>query len=96
MDHEDRIRERAHTIWVTEGCLPGREQANWEQAKRELEVPNPGDRLETPAADSAIVVGGDNTDGGTPQMGVDDQTIAHLDDPKARRPTTGRSKLVGS
>lgn len=46
MNHEDRIRERANTIWASEGRLPGRKQASWEQAKHELETPNPGQRVE--------------------------------------------------
>ncbi|MDR3527067.1 MAG: DUF2934 domain-containing protein [Rhizomicrobium sp.] len=100
MDHEERIRQRAHTIWVNEGCLPGREQANWEQAKRELEVPNPGNRLETPVLDTAAVVsdaiyvGADRTDG-PPEMGVDDLGIGRLSSHDDRYPSTGRSKLVG-
>jgi hypothetical protein len=99
MNHEDRIRLRAFTIWVSEGRLPGREQANWEQAERELSTPNPGDRLEEPVFDTAAAVrplfaGGDHSSG-VPLASVDDQTISHADDPSNRRPSTGRSKLVG-
>ena len=93
MEHEERIRLRAHTIWVNEGCLPGREQANWEQAKRELDVPNPGEHLET--GDHAMMVSGGNANDTSRLMGVDDQNIGHLDDAADRRPLFG-SKLVGS
>ena len=51
---EDKIRERAHQIWMEEGCPPGRDQAHWEQATRELErgeVPSEGD-LDEALADS--------------------------------------------
>jgi hypothetical protein len=34
---EDEIRERAHRIWMEEGCPHGRDVENWEQARRELE-----------------------------------------------------------
>lgn len=34
---EDEIRERAHQIWMEEGCPNGRELEHWEQACRELE-----------------------------------------------------------
>jgi hypothetical protein len=30
---EARIRERAHKIWLEEGCPQGREQQHWEQAR---------------------------------------------------------------
>lgn len=35
---EDEIRERAHRIWMEEGCPHGRDVENWEQARRELEA----------------------------------------------------------
>lgn len=34
---EDEIRERAHRIWMEEGCPHGRDVENWEQARQELE-----------------------------------------------------------
>lgn len=34
---EDEIRERAHRIWMEEGCPHGRDREHWEQAIRELE-----------------------------------------------------------
>lgn len=34
---EERIRRRAHEIWEREGCPEGRQDAHWEQARRELE-----------------------------------------------------------
>jgi Protein of unknown function (DUF2934) len=33
---EDRIRERAHSIWVEEGRPHGRDLAHWERARHEL------------------------------------------------------------
>jgi hypothetical protein len=35
---EDQIRERAHRIWMEEGCTHGRDVEHWEMAKRELEL----------------------------------------------------------
>jgi len=101
MNHEERIRQRAHTIWVNEGCLPGREQANWEQARRELEIPNPGDRLETPVLDTAaaesssLYAGAEILPGAPETIGVDDLNIGNLTNHNDRYPSTGRSKLVG-
>jgi hypothetical protein len=37
---DDRIRERAHLIWIDEGRPDGRELDHWVRAKWELE-PNP-------------------------------------------------------
>ena len=34
---EDEIRERAHRIWMEEGCPHGRDVEHWEQARHELE-----------------------------------------------------------
>jgi hypothetical protein len=34
---EDEIRERAHRIWMEEGCPHGRDVEHWEQARQELE-----------------------------------------------------------
>ncbi len=102
MDHEERVRQRAHTIWVNEGCLPGREQANWEQAERELAIPNPGERLETPVLDTAaaerapaLYAGADGISAPPDIMGVDDLNIGHATNHDDRYPSTGRSKLVG-
>lgn len=35
---EEQIRERAHRIWMEEGCPHGRDVEHWEMAKRELET----------------------------------------------------------
>ncbi len=35
---EDEIRERAHRIWMEEGCPHGRDVEHWQQAERELEA----------------------------------------------------------
>lgn len=35
-DREDRLRQRAYTIWESEGRPDGREGEHWAQAEREL------------------------------------------------------------
>lgn len=35
-EHQDRIRQRAHEIWESEGCPEGREAEHWAQAEAEL------------------------------------------------------------
>jgi hypothetical protein len=37
MISEDEIRERAHRIWMEEGCPHGRDVEHWEKARQELE-----------------------------------------------------------
>jgi hypothetical protein len=32
---EDEIRERAHKIWMEEGCPHGRDLEHWEQARQQ-------------------------------------------------------------
>jgi hypothetical protein len=32
----ERIADRARSIWMSRGCLPGQDEANWYQAEREL------------------------------------------------------------
>ena len=55
-DREDRIRARAHAIWVAEGRPEGREREHWHLAEREL-FPDPfrskGDDQSTIATDAA-------------------------------------------
>jgi hypothetical protein len=38
MQDEERIRERAYRIWESEGRPEGRQDAHWEQARRECEA----------------------------------------------------------
>jgi len=33
---EERIRERAHAIWIEEGCPEGRDQEHWLRAEQEM------------------------------------------------------------
>jgi hypothetical protein len=33
---ERRIRERAHQIWLDEGCPDGRDQEHWSRAEQEI------------------------------------------------------------
>lgn len=37
-DLEARIRERAHKIWLDEGCPQGKAESHWELAKMALEL----------------------------------------------------------
>ena len=52
---EEQIRERAHRIWMEEGCPHGRDVEHWEMAKRELQAEDGGvasDDLDKALADS--------------------------------------------
>ena len=49
MDREDRIRERAYEIWISDGRPEGREKEHWEQAASE--VGNTGQEAEQDAAE---------------------------------------------
>lgn len=33
---DERIRERAHAIWIEEGCPEGRDQEHWLRAEQEV------------------------------------------------------------
>jgi hypothetical protein len=37
-DIEDRIRERAHRIWLSQGQPDGQAEAHWEEARRQIEA----------------------------------------------------------
>lgn len=58
-----RIRERAHEIWVQEGRQHGRDQDHWEQAKREL-AHKAGDAVETVETEAQASVSGKSGRGG--------------------------------
>jgi hypothetical protein len=111
MDQEQRIRERAHCLWEEEGRPEGRHAEHWQRACREIDAEScrSGDRSKTAASGanagtqsdqvgSSGLVGADDVGVGTPDaMGVDDLNVTgRLNDPKADRPSTGRSKLVGT
>jgi hypothetical protein len=52
---EEQIRERAHRIWMEEGCPHGRELEHWEQARQELEQePGDGSRESSSELDRAL------------------------------------------
>ena len=38
MQHDDRIRQRAHEIWEQQGRPEGRQEEHWAQARREIEA----------------------------------------------------------
>ncbi|QQP87869.1 DUF2934 domain-containing protein [Skermanella sp. TT6] len=41
-DREERVRQRAHEIWIREGRPEGRSDRHWQQAKDEIEVEEGG------------------------------------------------------
>jgi hypothetical protein len=95
MDQEERIREYAHRIWEEEGRPEGREREHWERACREIGGASARAKGVTSPGSSGLVGADDAGSPGT--MGVDDLNVAgRLSDPSDSRPTTGRSKLVGS
>jgi hypothetical protein len=51
-DIERAIRERAHEIWMQEGCPEDRAEAHWHQARAEIEAAVAEQRLDTEVADS--------------------------------------------
>ena len=44
---ETRIRERAHQIWLDEGCPDGRAEQHWELARLAVTQDGPSSTLET-------------------------------------------------
>lgn len=50
-NHEERIRQRAHSIWEQEGRPEGRHEAHWDQACRECAEEDAG--ADQPAATDA-------------------------------------------
>ena len=91
-DYEDRIRQRAHSIWENEGRPDGRHWEHWQRAREELE----NGHHAAPSPTSGLV-GGDDSGSGLPDaIGVDDVASERASDPADNRPTTGRSKLVGT
>jgi hypothetical protein len=58
---------------------------------------NPRDTAQSGATSSSGLVGANPLDDFPNAMGVDDQNVAgDLTDPRDNRPSTGRSKLVGT
>ena len=41
-DREERIKERAYTIWLAEGRVHGKHQDHWHQAEREIAAEEKG------------------------------------------------------
>ncbi|UEM22771.1 DUF2934 domain-containing protein [Skermanella mucosa] len=41
-DREERVRQRAHEIWMREGRPEGRRDRHWQEAKDEIEVEEGG------------------------------------------------------
>ena len=42
-DNENRVKERAFSIWEVEGKPEGKHQEHWEQAEKELSKAGPGE-----------------------------------------------------
>jgi len=55
---DDRVRERAHAIWVREGRPEGQQEAHWSRAAEEIDRESAG-----PFADFAPGAGGAKVDG---------------------------------
>lgn len=73
-DHEDRIRQRAHEIWLAEGQPSGREKEHWEQAETEVQETSAEPGLDRPGS-----IGGDEI-----QSGVEARSV-RANDARARR-----------
>ena len=43
-DREERIKERAYTIWLAEGRVHGRHQDHWHRAEREIAAEETGSK----------------------------------------------------
>ena len=55
---DDRIRERAHAIWISEGRPEGQHDDHWRRASEDIDRESAG-----PFADSAPGAGGSKVDG---------------------------------
>ncbi|MBP1804634.1 DUF2934 domain-containing protein [Rubellimicrobium aerolatum] len=55
---DDRVRERAHAIWESEGRPEGRHEEHWRRAVEEIDRDSAG-----PFADAAPAAGGPGVDG---------------------------------
>lgn len=104
-EYEDHIRTRAHAIWESEGRPHGRDADHWLRARQELEQDDalkghPGNTTpgQVGSTSGEGLVGSMDADAeDDPQrMGVDDVSAEPITSPKDNRPTTGKSKLVGS
>ena len=51
---EDQIRERAHRIWMEDGCQHGRDVEHWHQARQELEAEANGTAPSSADLDTAL------------------------------------------
>lgn len=58
-EKEDRIRAKAHEIWLSEGCPEGSETRHWEMAIAAVEAedtPAEAEPVSEPAAEDAVFV----------------------------------------
>ncbi|WP_082510043.1 MULTISPECIES: DUF2934 domain-containing protein [unclassified Rhizobium] len=68
-NREQRIRERAYSIWESEGGLHGRNEDHWFQAEKELGEAEPQISTDTAVADTT------GLHSEAPQDGTEDQEI---------------------
>lgn len=102
--YEERVRERAHAIWESEGRLHGRDVEHWHRAREHVERGSglgghPGHVVPSDMPSNAAGLA-DSDDVGIQvpdAMGVDDLNVTGpLSSPADDHPTTGKSKLAGS
>lgn len=77
-DQTDRIRERAHAIWLEQGCPEGQSEAHWAQAHAEI-LREEAAQTEAPAPKKAPVKRAPKAP--AKAAGIDAETAA----PKRRR-----------
>lgn len=90
-DRQERIRQRAHEIWESEGRPEGRDAHHWSQAEQEL-----GEDSEKGGTSQGETSGSDSQSGeagnaGDSQTGDDAQQTAAAKPAKAGRKTAGKS-----
>jgi hypothetical protein len=47
-DHVEKVRRRAHAIWMDEGRVDGRDQEHWQQAESEIAAETSAANAPTP------------------------------------------------
>jgi Protein of unknown function (DUF2934) len=68
-DHIERVRRRAHAIWMDEGQVHGRDHEHWHQAEREIAAETSAHAAPAaaePQETSRVAAGGSKTSGITP------------------------------
>jgi Protein of unknown function (DUF2934) len=65
-DHIERVRHRAHAIWMDEGQVHGRDHEHWHQAEREIAAETGAHAPPAAAEPREAAPGGSKTTGMTP------------------------------